>query len=93
MGILKDIFRLRSENPKIKTKEIVKKLSNKNNPSGKKMVAIFKRVKGSNCKWVSTSDFAPEKPAGDKKSVLIKRPMVVDGQVWDRGQTIEREDE
>ena len=49
MGILRDIFKLRSKNPKIKTKEIVKKLSNKNNPSGKKMVAIFKRVKGSNC--------------------------------------------
>ena len=93
MGILRDIFKLRSKNPKIKTKEIVKKLSNKSNPSGKKMVAIFKRTKGSNRKWVSTADFGKPKPQPTKKSVLIKKPMDVDGQVWDNGQTVEREDE
>lgn len=60
---------------------------------GKKMVAIFKRTKGLNRKWVSTTDFSPTKPQPTKKSVLIKKPMVVDGQVWDKGQTIEREDE
>ena len=60
---------------------------------GKKMVAIFKRIKGSNHKWVSTADFGSPKPQPTKKSVLIKKPLVVDGQVWDKGQTMEREDE
>ena len=35
---------------------------------GKKMVAIFKRIKGSNCKWVSTADFSPAKPQPAKKN-------------------------
>ena len=59
---------------------------------GKKMVAIFKRTKGLNQKWVSTADFGPAKPTG-KKSVLIKKPMIVEGQVWDKGQTVESEDD
>ena len=93
MGILRDIFKLRSENPKIKTKKIVKMLGKKDKPASKRMVAIFKRTKGSNRKWVSTADFGKPKPQPTKKSVLIKKPMVVDGQVWDNGQTVEREDE
>ena len=87
MGILRDIFKLRSENPKIKTKKIVKMLGKKDKPTSKRMVAIFKRTKGSNRKWIHTECFG----ANDTKSkpVTIKKKLVVDGKVWDKGQKVE----
>ena len=89
MGILRDIFKLRSENPKIKTKKIVKMLGKKDKPASKRMVAIFKRTKGSNRKWIHTECFG----ANDTKSkpVTIKKKLVVDGKVWDKGQKVEDE--
>lgn len=89
MGILRDIFKLRSENPKIKTKEIVKMLGKKDKPASKRMVAIFKRTKGSNRKWIHTECFG----ANNTKSnpVTIKKKLVVDGKVWDKGQKVEDE--
>ena len=87
MGILRDIFKLRSENPKIKTKKIVKMLGKKDKPASKRMVAIFKRTKGSNRKWIHTECFG----ANDTKTkpVTIKKKLVVDGKVWDKGQKVE----
>ena len=87
MGILRDIFKLRSENPKIKTKKIVKMLGKKDKPASKRMVAIFKRTKGSNRKWIHTECFG----ANDTKSkpVTIKKKLVVDGKVWDKGQKVQ----
>tara|TARA_X000001388_G_C2131899_1_gene85359 strand:- start:204 stop:479 length:276 start_codon:yes stop_codon:yes gene_type:complete len=90
MGILKNIFKLRSENSKIKTKEIVKMLGKKDKPTSKRMVAIFKRIKGSNRKWIHTECFGANNTKS--KPVTIKKKLVVDGKVWDNGQTIERED-
>ena len=53
------------------------------------MVAIFKRTKGSNRKWIHTECFG----ANDTKSkpVTIKKKLVVDGKVWDKGQKVEDE--
>ena len=48
-----------------------------------KMMAIFKRNKGVSRKWIDCN------MNNTKSKHVIKKKLVVDGNVWDEGQTVE----
>jgi len=53
----------------------------------KVMAGIIKRVKGTSRKWIHTECFGANNTKS--KPVTIKKKLVVDGKVWDKGQKVE----
>tara|TARA_R110000796_G_scaffold17611_1_gene54064 strand:- start:193 stop:372 length:180 start_codon:yes stop_codon:yes gene_type:complete len=49
-----------------------------------KMTALYKRINGLNQKWTDAS--MSKKAKKQEEEMLIKGPVIVDGQVWDVGQ-------